>query len=74
MDKEYGHGAAWSCSIEIWTMDMQHGLAAKECIYKQHEHSAWIQGFPFFVKKLFTCNIVTDVTDGYYVRITVVTT
>jgi hypothetical protein len=31
-------------------------------------------GFPFFVKKLFTRNIVTDVTDGYYVGITVVTT
>jgi hypothetical protein len=31
-------------------------------------------GFPFYVKKLFTRNIVTDVTDGYYVVITVVTT
>ncbi len=33
-----------------------------------------IVGFPFYVKKLFTRNIVTDVTDGYYVVITVVTT
>jgi hypothetical protein len=31
-------------------------------------------GFPFYVKKLFTRNIVTDVTDGYFVVITVVTT
>ncbi len=31
-------------------------------------------GFPFYVKRLFTRNIVTDVTDGYYVVITVVTT
>ncbi len=31
-------------------------------------------GFPFYVKNLFTRNIVTDVTDGYYVVITVVTT
>jgi hypothetical protein len=32
-------------------------------------------GFPFYVKKLFTHNIVTNVTtDGYYVVITVVTT
>jgi hypothetical protein len=30
-------------------------------------------GFPFNVKKLFTRNIVTDVTNGYYVVITVVT-
>ncbi len=30
--------------------------------------------FPFYVKKLFTRNTVTDVTDGYYVGITVVTT
>jgi hypothetical protein len=30
-------------------------------------------GFPFYVKKLFTRNIVTDITDGYYVGITVVT-
>ncbi len=29
-------------------------------------------GFPFYVKKLFTRNTVTDVTDGYYVEITVV--
>ncbi len=31
-------------------------------------------GFPFFVKKLFTRNIVTYVTNGYYVGMTVVTT
>jgi hypothetical protein len=35
---------------------------------------AALLGFPFYVKKLFTRNIVTDVTDGYYVVITVVTT
>jgi hypothetical protein len=29
-------------------------------------------GFPFYVKKLFTRNTVTDVTDGYYVGITIV--
>jgi hypothetical protein len=34
----------------------------------------YILGFPFYFKKLFTRNIVTDVTDGYYVVITVVTT
>jgi hypothetical protein len=37
-------------------------------------HLAVRLGFPFYVKKLFRCNIVTDVTDGYYVVITVVTT
>jgi hypothetical protein len=31
-------------------------------------------GFPFFVKTLFTRNIVTDETDDYYVGIRVVTT
>jgi hypothetical protein len=31
-------------------------------------------GFQFYVKKLFTRNIITDVTDGYYVGITVVPT
>jgi hypothetical protein len=31
-------------------------------------------GFPFYVKKLFTRHIVTDLTDGYYVGIPVVTT
>jgi predicted HAD superfamily phosphohydrolase YqeG len=30
-------------------------------------------GFPFYVKKLITPQIVTDVTDGHYVGITVVT-
>ncbi len=34
-----------------------------------------IQGFHImYVKKLFTRNIVIDVTDNYYVGITVVTT
>jgi hypothetical protein len=31
-------------------------------------------GFPFYGKKLFTRNIVSDVTDGYYVGIAVVST
>ncbi len=31
-------------------------------------------GFPFYVKKFFTRNFVTDVTGGYYDGITVVTT
>jgi hypothetical protein len=31
-------------------------------------------GFPFYVKKLITRNIVTDITDCHYVGITVVTT
>jgi hypothetical protein len=34
----------------------------------------YVLGFPFYVQKFFTRNIVTDVTDGYYVVITVVTT
>jgi hypothetical protein len=39
------------------------------------ELALWVHlGFPFYVKKLFTRNIVTDVTDVYYVVITVVTT
>jgi hypothetical protein len=42
--------------------------------FSGHVCSAWLKvGFPFYIKKLFTRNIVTDVTDGYYVVITVVT-
>jgi hypothetical protein len=45
--------------------------------YLQYRHQCIVTlflGFPFYVKKLFTRNIVTDVTDGYYIVITVVTT
>jgi hypothetical protein len=38
------------------------------------EYTVLAVGFPFKVKKLFTRNIVTDVTDGDNVGITVVTT
>ncbi len=44
------------------------------CCQEQKTESVYHIGFPFYVKKLFTPNIVTDVTDGYYVVITVVTT
>jgi hypothetical protein len=47
------------------------------CCAPVRNRSIWVRastlhlGFPLFVKKLFTRNIVTDVTDGYYVVITV---
>ncbi len=47
-------------------------ISANSNLYYNHLRSCI--GFPIYIKKLLTRNIVTDVTDGYYVVITVVTT
>ncbi len=46
----------------------------QECTEGMYPRTVVGLGIPFYVKKLFTRNIVTDVTDGYYIVITVVTT
>jgi hypothetical protein len=61
--------------IEI---DVDAHLCTLYTIEHLHANKAWARmfciGFPFFVKKLFTRNIVSDITDGYYVGIIAVVT